>query len=188
MLWRPNHTLKPHRKVRYTPAEAPPACTKLPKSKLESSKRLSLPAQISRVTTIMPKPKRSINAVAEQTLVPPDDLAQNEQIARLKQAAGNNLYHLELRDGSTILAELNQKFRSTIWLRRGSYVLVDTTALADRENKLGGEIVNIVGDEKAWRKMPYWPAEFAAKKTSYGNDSDEEDEGPQMPPSDEEDD
>ncbi|KAH9834321.1 S1-like domain-containing protein [Teratosphaeria destructans] len=132
----------------------------------------------------MPKPKRTINAVAEETLTPPDSLAEHQAIARLKQAAGKNLYHLELPSGKEILAELNQKFRSTIWLKRGSYVLVDATALADRDNKIAGEIVNVVGDEKAWRKMPYWPGEFV-KKAAYDEDSDE-DAGPQMPPADEE--
>ncbi|TKA75972.1 hypothetical protein B0A55_00684 [Friedmanniomyces simplex] len=133
----------------------------------------------------MPKPKRNINAVAEATLTPPDLLPNHHLIARLKQAAGKNLYYLDTATGTTILAELNQKFRSTIWLKRGSYVVVDTASLADRDNKLGGEIVNVVGDEKAWRKMLYWPAEFAAKRSSYAEGSDD-DEGPQMPPSEDE--
>jgi len=134
----------------------------------------------------MPKPQRAVNAIAEETLIPPEALSENQAIARLKQAAGNNLYHLELPSGQPILAELNQKFRSTIWLRRGSYVVVDMAALAERDNKLSGEIVNVVGDEKVWRKMPYWPSEFAARKASYGDESDE-DGGPKMPPSDDED-
>ncbi|KAK5133688.1 hypothetical protein LTR08_007442 [Meristemomyces frigidus] len=132
----------------------------------------------------MPKPKRDIDAVARETLTPPATLSQTQAIARLKQASGNNLYQVELPSGKTFLAELNQKFRSTIWLKRGSYILVDASGLAERENKLGGEIVNVVGDERAWRKMAYWPAEFGAKKASYGDESD--DEGPQMPPSDSE--
>ncbi|KAK5688508.1 hypothetical protein LTS10_000486 [Elasticomyces elasticus] len=133
----------------------------------------------------MPKPKRNINAVAEATMTPPESLPEHHLIARLKQAAGKNLYYLDTAAGTTILAELNQVFRSTIWLRRGSYVVVNTNSLADRDNKLGGEIVNVVGDEKAWRKMVYWPKEFV-KKSSYEADSD--DEGPQMPPSDSEED
>jgi probable RNA-binding protein EIF1AD len=135
----------------------------------------------------MPKPKRNINAVAEETLTPPHELPQHQAIARLKQAAGNNLYNVELPGGKTMLAELNQKFRSTIWLKRGSYVVVDTASLANRDNKLGGEIVNVVGDQRQWRKMPYWPAEFA-KKSAYEEDSEDEDEGPKMPPSDDEED
>ncbi|USW57161.1 Putative translation initiation factor 1A (eIF-1A), RNA-binding domain, S1, IF1 type [Septoria linicola] len=134
----------------------------------------------------MPKPKRNIQAVAEETLTPPASLSASQKIARVKSAAGKNLYTLELPSGEALLAELDAKFRSTIWMKRGGYVLVDTEALAERGNKLGGEIVNIVGDEKAWRKMPYWPREFAAKQSSYVEDSDDEDEGPQMPPSDSE--
>ncbi|GAB7361628.1 hypothetical protein MBLNU230_g1679t1 [Neophaeotheca triangularis] len=135
----------------------------------------------------MPKPKRNVHAVAEETLTPPSTLQPNHSVARVKQAAGNNLYHLELPGGNPCLAELPARFRNTIWIKRGSYVLVDTAALADRENKLTGEIVNIVREEKVWRKMPYWPAEFSAKSTAaiYGDDS--EDEGPRMPPSDSED-
>lgn len=131
----------------------------------------------------MPKPKRQINAVAEETLTPPSTLESNQQIARIKQAAGNNLYHLELPSSQPILAELPSKFRSTIWIRNGSFALIDSSALADRDNKIGGEIVNLVGDEKAWRKMAWWPKEFPARKTTYA-DEDSEDEGPKMPPSD----
>ncbi|GIZ41201.1 hypothetical protein CKM354_000451500 [Cercospora kikuchii] len=136
----------------------------------------------------MPKPKRNVQAVAEETLTPPASLSDTQKIARVKSAAGNNLYNLELASGEALLAELDAKFRSTIWMKRGGYVLVDTGALADRGNKLGGEIINIVGDEKAWRKMPYWPKEFVAKQASYSADSDDDDDqGPKMPPSDSED-
>nr|XP_023907865.1 S1-like domain-containing protein C146.08c [Quercus suber]POE72513.1 s1-like domain-containing protein [Quercus suber] len=131
----------------------------------------------------MPKPKRLDAVVHQDTLTPPDHLPPAHTIARLTQAAGKNLYHLALPSGADILAELPAKFRSTIWLKRGSYVLVDTAALADRDNKLSGEIVNVVGDEKAWRRMPYWPVEFGPKARRYGDEEGSEDEGPQMPPS-----
>ncbi|OQO09378.1 hypothetical protein B0A48_04776 [Cryoendolithus antarcticus] len=122
----------------------------------------------------MPKPKRNINATAEETLYPPITLEPGQQIARVKQAAGKNLYHLDLADGSPLLAELPSKFRSTIWMKRGSFVLVDTSAMADRDNKLGGEIVNLVGDEKAWRKAKWWPVEFVAKARGWGTGSGRE--------------
>lgn len=137
----------------------------------------------------MPKPKRNIQAVADETTTPPESLPAGQKIARVKSAAGNNLYNLELPAGEALLAELPARFRSTIWIKRGSYVLVDTAALADRGNKLGGEIVNIVRDERAWRKKAFWPAEYAAKKSTYQENSDSE-EAPNrdMPPSDSEDD
>lgn len=134
----------------------------------------------------MPRPKRDVHAVAQETVTPPTQLAKDQQIARVKQNAGNNLYQLELSSEDVVLAELPAKFRSTIWIKRGTFVVVNTSALADRDNKLGGEIVNVVRDEKRWRKMSYWPAEFKSKKSLYDEDSD--DEGPQMPPSDSEND
>ncbi|KAF2482927.1 hypothetical protein BDY17DRAFT_250400 [Neohortaea acidophila] len=141
----------------------------------------------------MPRPKRDIQAVALETETPPAALSSNQAIARVKQAAGNNLYRVELpgvgekAEPRELLAELPARFRSTIWIKRGSYVLVDTASLADRDNKLNGEIVNVVRDEKAWRKMGYWPKDFSAKSSRY-LDGESGDEGPQMPPSDDEDD
>lgn len=104
----------------------------------------------------MPPPKRKVLATIDSTITPPDELPPNHFIARITKAEGKNLYSAELPDGKPVLAELEPKFRSTVWIKRGSYVVVDTSALADRDNKLDGEIVNIVRDEKAWRKMSYW--------------------------------
>ncbi|KAF1948868.1 nucleic acid-binding protein [Byssothecium circinans] len=131
----------------------------------------------------MPRPKRHLLATVEDTLTPPSTLPESHTIARITKAAGSNLYNAEQPNGKPLLVELEPKFRSTIWIKRGSYVVVDTAALADRENKLDGEIVNVVRDEKAWRKMGYWPKEFA-KKSTYDEDSDEESTVGKMPPSD----
>ncbi|KAH7551752.1 hypothetical protein BM1_09386 [Bipolaris maydis] len=132
----------------------------------------------------MPPPKRKVLATIDSTITPPDELPPNHFIARITKAEGKNLYSAELPDGKPVLAELEPKFRSTVWIKRGSYVVVDTSALADRDNKLDGEIVNIVRDEKAWRKMSYWPQEFA-KKSTYVEDSDEEESTVgKMPPTD----
>ncbi len=133
----------------------------------------------------MPRSKRELHAIADETTTPPDTLPSSHIIGQVKQASGKNLYQLELPSGQTILAELESRFRSTVWMKRGSFVVVDTSTQADRDNKLGGRIVNVVRDERAWRKMSWWPAEFATKKSTYDDES--EDEGPQMPPSDSED-
>ena len=104
----------------------------------------------------MPRPKRNVLATVEDTLTPPDGLSASQSIARITKAAGNNLYNAELPTGKAILIELEAKFRSTIWIKRGSDVVVDTGTLAERDNKLDGEIVNVVRDEKQWRKTSYW--------------------------------
>ncbi|KAF1966187.1 nucleic acid-binding protein [Bimuria novae-zelandiae CBS 107.79] len=135
----------------------------------------------------MPRPKRQLHATVEETLTPPATLSETHVIARITKAAGNNLYNAELPDRTSVLVELEPKFRSTIWIKRGSYVVINRQALADRENKLDGEIVNVVRDEKAWRKMVYWPKEFV-KSSSYGEDSeDEESTVGKFPPSDSDD-
>lgn len=104
----------------------------------------------------MGRPKRQVLATIEDTITPPDALPDAHFVARIVKAEGKNLYSAELPNGKSVLAELEAKFRSTVWIKRGSYVVVDTSALAERDNKLDGEIVNVVRDEKAWRKMSYW--------------------------------
>lgn len=146
----------------------------------------------------MPKPRRNLQATAEETMTPPPSLTSTQSLARVLQAAGNNLYRVELPSSSTLsssdasktlLVELPARFRSTIWIKRGGFVLVDTAAAAERENKLDGEIVNVVRNEKEWRKEKYWPKEFV-QRISYADedDSDEEESNVgRMPPSDSED-
>lgn len=95
-------------------------------------------------------------ATVQETSTPPVSLAESQSIARVIKAVGNNLYSVESPSGKTLLVELPSRFRSTVWIRRGGYVLVDRTAFGDRENKLDGEIINVVGDEKVWRKKSYW--------------------------------
>ena len=105
----------------------------------------------------MGRPKRNLLATAAETCSPPTSLDEGHTIARVKKAEGKNLYSVELPSaGEPLLVELPSRFRSQIWIKRGGYVVVDTSAFKDRENKLNGEIINVVRDEKDWRKMPYW--------------------------------
>lgn len=100
--------------------------------------------------------RRKVLETEEETLTPPSTLSSSQQICRVIKATGNNIYNVELPSKETILVELPAKFRSTFWMKRGSFVLVDMDALEERDNKLSGEIINIVRDEKTWRKTPYW--------------------------------
>lgn len=133
----------------------------------------------------MPPPRRKLQATAEETLTPPSQLSPGQAIARVHGAAGNNLYNVELADGRTMLVELEARFRSQIWLRRGGFVVVDSMGM-ERENKIQGEIVNVVRDERSWRKERYWPKEFEKKKkASVVENSDEEESNVgKLPPSD----
>ncbi|KAH0541278.1 hypothetical protein FGG08_004202 [Glutinoglossum americanum] len=130
----------------------------------------------------MARPKRNVLATAQETSTPPSTLSPTQAIARVIKATGNNLYSVELPSGKTLLVELPPRFRNTIWIKRGGYVLIDTNSSEVRDNKLNGDIVNVVRDEKDWRKETYWPKEFV-KKSSYGEESgDDESVVGKMPP------
>ncbi len=138
----------------------------------------------------MPPPRRILQATAEETLTPPPTLPPTQQIARLIKAEGNNLYSVETASGDKLLVELQSRFRSSIWLKRGGYLLIDTDrkVFGERENKIDGEIVNVVREEKRWRKRSYWPEGFGKKRVGgSGSDGEEESRVGRMPSSDEED-
>jgi probable RNA-binding protein EIF1AD len=105
----------------------------------------------------MVRPKRNLLATAAETSAPPTVLDEGHAIARVKKAEGNNLYSVELPSvKEPQLVELPSRFRSQIWIKRGGYVVVDTFAFEGRDNKLSGEIVNVVREERQWRKQAYW--------------------------------
>jgi probable RNA-binding protein EIF1AD len=150
----------------------------------------------------MAPPRRKLLATEAETLTPPDLLPDGHHIAKVLRATGNNIYSAELPSKEQILVVLPARFRSTIWMKRGSYVVVDMNALEPKD-RISGEIVNIVRDEKAWRKAPYWygflservvngslthrlrPKEFAKQQVLSDSDDEESTVG-KLPPSDDE--
>lgn len=104
----------------------------------------------------MGRPKRDIRAAAEASTTPPEKLTASQSLARVVKAEGNNLYSCSLPDQRAILVELATRFRNTIWIKRGGYVLVDLSPAKDQKDQAEGEIVNVVRDEKEWRKQSYW--------------------------------
>ena len=115
--------------------------------------------RIASKTATMGKPKRSaVLAAAQESMTPPDELTDSQSVARVVKAEGNSLYTCELPNKKTIIVELEPKFRNTIFIRRGGYVLVDLASADERpaSSRVVGEIINIVRDEKEWRKQPYW--------------------------------
>ncbi|KAK4154553.1 hypothetical protein C8A00DRAFT_32677 [Chaetomidium leptoderma] len=135
----------------------------------------------------MGKPKRAaVLAAAQESTTPPDELTETQFVARVVKADGNSLYTCELPNGKPTIVELEPKFRNTIFIRRGGYVLVDLASAEERAktSRVMGEIINIVRDEKEWRKQPYWPKKFV--KNTYGEDKDEDSNVGKMPPSDSE--
>ncbi|KAJ5881271.1 uncharacterized protein N7473_012324 [Penicillium subrubescens] len=137
----------------------------------------------------MAPPRRKVLATAEGTMFPPDELSDTQQIVRAIKATGNNIYLIEQADKTQMLVELPARFRSTFWIKRGSFLVVDTQAQEERDNKIGGEIINIVRDEKAWRKAAFWPKEFVKQPVAVVDSESDEEESRvgKMPSSDESD-
>jgi len=104
----------------------------------------------------MGRPKRNVTAAAEETSTPPSALEATQSIARVIKAEGNSLYSCTLPNKTQVLVELPSRFRNTIWIKRGGYVLIDTKEADVRQNKIDGEIINVVREEHAWRKEAYW--------------------------------
>ncbi|GAB0132446.1 hypothetical protein EsDP_00000881 [Epichloe bromicola] len=134
----------------------------------------------------MGKPKRNVLAAAEETLTPPETLGPNESLVRVVKPLGNNLYTCELPNKKPVVLELAQRFRNTIWIKRGGFVLAERYADGSSDSRADGEIVNVVRDEKLWRKQLYWPKEFT--KNTYDLSDDEDSNVGKMPPSDDEED
>lgn len=104
----------------------------------------------------MGRPQRSVIAAAGETLTPPDELTTTQSLVRVIKPEGNNLFTCELPSKKTLLLELAQRFRNTIWIKRGGFVLADQYKEGAESTRADGEIINVVRGEKEWRKMPYW--------------------------------
>lgn len=106
----------------------------------------------------MGKSRRTIQAAAQESITPPDELTATQSVARVIKAEGNSLYSCELPNKKPVLLELEPKFRNTVFIKRGGYVLVDLASAEDRKesSRVVGEIINIVRDERSWRKQAYW--------------------------------
>lgn len=104
----------------------------------------------------MGRQNRGIQAAADETLTPPSALTASQSLVRVLKPEGNNLFSCEFPSKKTATLELAQKFRNTIWIKRGGYALAERYEAGATDTRAEGEIINIVRGEKEWRKMPYW--------------------------------
>ncbi|KAI0165521.1 hypothetical protein GGR57DRAFT_496996 [Xylariaceae sp. FL1272] len=128
----------------------------------------------------MGRPRRDVRAAAEESINPPESLTQTQYIAKVTKLEGNSLCSCLLPTQKTVLVELAARFRNTIWIRRGGYVLVDLASDPDQKSKVEGEIVNVVREEREWRKQSYWPQAFG--KSVQGIEDEGGSTVGQMPP------
>ncbi|PON27085.1 hypothetical protein TGAM01_v204034 [Trichoderma gamsii] len=133
----------------------------------------------------MGKPKRNVLAAAQEALSPPAELEPTQVIVRVVKPEGNNLYTCEMPNTKPVVLELAQRFRNTIWIKRGGYVLAESYPAGTQDSRAIGEIVNVVRDEKLWRKQAYWPKEFVKVVEEFSDEESDSNVG-KLPPSDDE--
>ncbi|KKA28893.1 hypothetical protein TD95_004156 [Thielaviopsis punctulata] len=135
----------------------------------------------------MGKKKNFTHNVRDDDIEPPTALESGQAIARVLRAPSANTWECELPSKEVVLVQLQAKLHNKVWVRRGGYVLVEAYPAGETTGRAAGEIVNVVLDEKRWRKMTYWPKEFPARAYADDDSSDEEESNMgKMPPSDSE--
>ncbi|XP_066156032.1 probable RNA-binding protein EIF1AD [Euwallacea fornicatus] len=84
---------------------------------------------------------------------------EHHQVVRILDNKGNNLHQAETPDGCTFLVFLPPKFRRLMWIRTGSYVLVERI---ENDDKVKAEITKICSPEFIKYLMEHnaWPNEF----------------------------
>eukprot|EP00052_Salpingoeca_macrocollata_P033854 m.9790 g.9790 ORF g.9790 m.9790 type:complete len:235 (+) comp5646_c0_seq1:125-829(+) len=84
-----------------------------------------------------------------------------QSVVRIGAPRGNNLHEGQWPDGTWHLLSMPTKFRKSVWIKRGDYVIVDPIEEGD---KVRGEIVHILFREQVrhLRQCGLWPAAFDA--------------------------
>lgn len=101
------------------------------------------------------KKKHVINAVLD------DDchIGEQQRLVKVVASCGNYLYEVCTTGGETFLVSMPSKFRNTVWIRKGSFVVIESI---DEGQKVRGEIVTVLLKHhlKQLKKDGRWPKEF----------------------------
>ncbi|XP_037085163.1 probable RNA-binding protein EIF1AD [Pollicipes pollicipes] len=92
-----------------------------------------------------------------------------QTIGRVLQARGNNLHQVEDAAGHVYLASMPPKFRRNIWVRRGTFLLLEPIAEGD---KVRAEVAHVLSREHVTelRHAGVWPARFAEREAAATGD------------------
>ncbi|XP_015775840.1 PREDICTED: probable RNA-binding protein EIF1AD [Acropora digitifera] len=98
----------------------------------------------------------------------------NQQIVKISGSRGNNLHEVETSDGTKFLVSMPSKFRKSVWIKRGDFVIVDPI---EEGNKVCAEIVHILYG----KQIKYLKSEGLCKLHMHGNngmnDDDDDNDG-----------
>jgi probable RNA-binding protein EIF1AD len=98
----------------------------------------------------------------------------NQQIVRVVSSRGNNLHEVEsaVEGEDKFLVSMPVKFRKSVWIKRGDFVLVEPISEGD---KVKAEICRILTAEhiKIFEEAAVWPKRFT-KKREHEDEVDED--------------
>ncbi|XP_030762834.1 probable RNA-binding protein EIF1AD [Sitophilus oryzae] len=85
--------------------------------------------------------------------------SEHQRIVKVLASRGNNLHEVEDSDGSRFLVTMPTKFRRTIWIIRGGYILIEPI---QEGKKVKGKIVRILNNEQIQHFIQenVWPDAF----------------------------
>lgn len=112
----------------------------------------------------MGKTKRATHVLQQALQEYPEKPTENQCICKANGSRGSNIIEVEKPDGEKTLCLLPAKFRRAIWIRRGSFVIVDTIHEDEaNKNAITGQIVRVLlrDDVKYLQSMDgVWPERF----------------------------
>jgi len=133
-------------------------------------------SSISIQMSVTTKKKYVVNEALQRYELPDE----KHYIVKIIAPRGNNLHEVITPSGSTFLVTMPTKFRRTIFIKRGDYLLVEDIEEGD---KVKAEIVQILFKDniKYIRSRNCWPKEFEDVQEEENNDERSVDD--MMPPS-----
>jgi len=86
---------------------------------------------------------------------------ENESVVRVVAGRGNNLHEVKDQHGELFLVSMPTKFRKSVWIKRGDFVIVSHIKEGD---KVKGEITTVLYKDqiKYLKSEGVWPKEFDA--------------------------
>ncbi|KAF7623618.1 S1-like domain-containing protein [Meloidogyne graminicola] len=107
----------------------------------------------------MPKTtqKKFVTNQLIHTLV--EELAKGQFVAKILASRGNNLHQVETSNGEIFLISMPTRFRRTLWVRRGNFVIAQPIEEGD---KVKAEIVHVLDNENICYLIEKgeWPERF----------------------------
>ncbi|KAG0019890.1 putative RNA-binding protein eif1ad [Podila clonocystis] len=106
------------------------------------------------------------------------ELEEGQQFARVLGSRGKSIHEVQLPGGAEILVNLPPKFRSLVWVKRGSYVIIEPAEEEDK-TKVAGDIAAVLFPDhiKKYKQEGIWPFEDQFAKSNTGGDDSDEDSG-----------